>query len=91
MEEFGNEKEGGGRDRGRNSQQGQRRQAEAASPRDVEPLARKGELHRGCDEMQPCRTEDDRGRGSAGASHIVRRTWPEQVRGVYWGIERKEG
>ncbi|KAJ1125178.1 hypothetical protein NDU88_003614 [Pleurodeles waltl] len=83
-EEFGNEKEGGGRDRGRNSQQGPRRQAEAASPRDAEPLARTGGLHRACDETRQCRAGENGGRGSSGVGHILERTWPEQVQGVYY-------
>ncbi|KAJ1161553.1 hypothetical protein NDU88_002037 [Pleurodeles waltl] len=91
MEEFSNEKEGGGKDQGRNSQQRQRRQSEAASPRDMEPLAQKEELHRGRDETRQYRAGEDGGRGSAGAGHILGRTWPEQVQGVYWGMRRKGG
>ncbi|KAJ1130054.1 hypothetical protein NDU88_008410 [Pleurodeles waltl] len=86
-EEFGNEKEGGGRDRGRNSQQGQQRQAEVASPGDAEVLARKEELYRERNETRQCRTEDDRGRGSAGACHVLGRTWPEQVQG--WSVTKE--
>ncbi|KAJ1171893.1 hypothetical protein NDU88_003750 [Pleurodeles waltl] len=89
MEAFGNEEEGEGRDRGRNSQQGPRRQVEAPSPRDPEPLARRGELHRACDKTRQCRAGDDGGRGSAGAGHILGKMWPEQVWGVYWGMGRK--
>ncbi|KAJ1085352.1 hypothetical protein NDU88_005485 [Pleurodeles waltl] len=83
-EEFGNAKEGGGRDRERNSQQGKWRQAEAGSPRDVEPLARKGELHRGHEETRQPRAGEGEGRGSTGAGHVLGRTWPAQVR-VYTG------
>ncbi|KAJ1099958.1 hypothetical protein NDU88_005050 [Pleurodeles waltl] len=55
-----------------------RRQAEAAPPRDVEPLPQKGELHRGREETWQHRVGEDGGRGSAGAGHVLGRTWPEQ-------------
>ncbi|KAJ1109552.1 hypothetical protein NDU88_006912 [Pleurodeles waltl] len=60
-EELGNAKEGGDRDRERNSQQGKQRQADAASARDVVPLARKGELHRSREETWHLRQERTKG------------------------------
>ncbi|KAJ1141175.1 hypothetical protein NDU88_007510 [Pleurodeles waltl] len=75
-EEFRNAKEGGDRDRERNSRQGKRRQAEATSQRDVEPLARKGELHRAREETrQPRAGEDEeRERECTRAGHVLGRT-----------------
>ncbi|KAJ1156427.1 hypothetical protein NDU88_009146 [Pleurodeles waltl] len=81
-----NEEEGGGRDRGRNSQQGPRRQAEAASPRDAEPLAQIGGFHRARDETQQCRAGEEGGRENAGAVHVLGRTWPKQHPCIVPGI-----
>ncbi|KAJ1084075.1 hypothetical protein NDU88_004229 [Pleurodeles waltl] len=74
-EEFGNEKEGGGRDRGRNSQQGNRGKRKR-HPKETRSCWLKKESYI---EVAQWQAGEDRRRGSAGACHVLGRTWPEQV------------
>ncbi|KAJ1121674.1 hypothetical protein NDU88_000194 [Pleurodeles waltl] len=76
---------------------GTRSQGEEVQPEDGEPLAQGGESQLDNSQKRQFRKEsqpedgdsettgDVGGRGRAGTSHVLRKTWPDQVQGVYWG------